>query len=555
MSQKGKIKTWYLIPLSLLALGGVAAVILLTRDGFSTEQITLQIEGPDQIENGVAEEYKFVLENNSDKTLKDINISLDLPDSIKVQEGGQRMNKGINQLSAGKQASFNFTVVASSNNNQENILGRADYSPEGVSARFVSTAKKKLIIGKLDVTMLLNLPDTIYADQEIQGEIFIVPNSDIESAPLFLRLSLPEGFSIQSLSNEFDFQNKNVWRLGNLKEGEEIRRSFRGNIGSESEELNFSAALGKLEGVSFLAMNQTEHSIEISKSPIFLEQNLTSHQDSVVKPGDEVTVEITSVNKSDVPLEDVIITTTLPEDIVDFSSISSQGMLVNEDKNTVEWNAARRSGLGHINVEEEINTTLSFNVKDDIRPRNVSDTNKLLNVDTTLRSDKEALSLGGAVLQANNILSLKLATKAELAQNIFRGGEFETQGPHPPEEGELSTYTVEWKLNNTTNATKNMRVEAVLPDYVEWQEKTTPENEDIRYISSTNTVVWEVGGLRAGTGYIYPEKTVQFQIGARPEEEDVEDGVTLIEQTKMTGVDAFTSTFFENNLGETTPEE
>ena len=173
-----------------------------------------------------------------------------------------------------------------------------------------------------------------------------------------------------------------------------------------------------------------------------------------------------------------------------------------------------------------------------------------------LRSDKEDLSLDGAVLQAEDTLSLKVNTRLSLQQSVYRnGGPFESVGPHPPQKNELSTYTVRWELSNTTSSVRNGRIEAVLPKYAVWRNKVEAEGEDVRFISSTNTVLWEAGDIDMGAGYVAPQRVVEFQIGIIPEQKDLAQGISIFEQTKTTGIDNFTSTFLEFDLGPVQPSQ
>ncbi|MDP4010280.1 MAG: hypothetical protein Q8P37_00250, partial [Candidatus Spechtbacteria bacterium] len=206
-----KLKAWHLMPLSLIALIIAAAFIWIGRSDFSTRDVELTIEGQGQIENGKAEEFKLVLKNNSTRAIQNLNITLEVPGTITVTEGMEQIREAIGTVAAGETKEFPFAIVASSGNEKEQINARVDYSPEGISARFVDTASFEIIIGKLDVSIIFDLPQTIYSDQEIKGSIIIVPHSDIETSPLYLRLDAPEGFRIQEVSSPFDYET--VWRI------------------------------------------------------------------------------------------------------------------------------------------------------------------------------------------------------------------------------------------------------------------------------------------------------------------------------------------------------
>lgn len=548
MNKFKKLKTRHLMPLSIIALIFVAVFVWMGRGDFSTREVQIRIDGPTQIENGKLEVFKIVVENNSSKTLQNLNLSVELPPTFEVESGKDLLLKGFEEILSEETQEIEFTIIASSIQSKEIINARLDYSPEGVSARFVAIASSEIVIGKLDVSIVFDLPQIIYADQQITGTIYIIPNSDIETSPIYLKLNLPETFELEDVNNAFDFDT--VWKLGELKYGRSIKREFRGKLTSGVALPEFSVYLGKIDGISFLALNSAERFVEITSSPLVLSQSVLNLQGDVMSPGGKVRVRITYLNKSEVALEEAILQVSLPRDLVDLSSIIANNAVIDNFEGTIEWNKSKVSDLRFIDVDKGGELSFSFRIAEFIHPKNIRDSNKVIHIITTLFSEKQKLSLNGALLQSENTLSLKLNTELNLTQDIIRqGGSFVNIGPHPPQANTESTYSVRWTLTNTTNPTKNTRIEAVLPSYVFWMDAVEPLDENIKFISSTNTVVWTPGNVDIGVGYIYPELVVEFQVGVIPEAKDIQQDINIFEQTKITGIDTFTSTFLEQDIG------
>ncbi|MEX0870020.1 MAG: hypothetical protein WDZ39_01155 [Candidatus Spechtbacterales bacterium] len=550
MKRLKKIKAWHLVPIALLALIAVAVYVHTGRSGFSSRDVVLRVDGASQMESGQIEEFSLVVENNSSRTLENLNFSLELSSGLELRENRNEIFSEIESVEPHSEATVKFSVSASSAEERESINARLDYSPSEISARFVSKTRAEIIIGRLDVSIIFDLPQNVYADQEVRGTVHLIPHSDIETSPLYLQLTFPQGFEVHETSDSFDFDS--VWRVESLQKDRIIKREFRGRLSSYEGTPEFKASLGRLEGFSFVPLNIEERTIEISDSPLVLEQTLIHPQRDVVNPGDTVSMRVSFSNQADVPFENGILRVLLPSDTVDMSSVSASGATFDEDTGTLEWDRTSLSALRFSDTGEGGDVAFSFDVESPIIPRNVNDSNKTINIDSILRSDKESLALGGALLQAENTLSLKISSVIDMEQEVYReGGEFENTGPHPPEEDTLSTYTVRWTLFNTTNAIRSAKVEAVVPSYVIWQDEFIPEDEDIRYISSTNTIVWDPGSLNVGTGYIYPEKEIEFTLGVLPDEdeiENIEEDLVLFEQVKATGIDIFTNALVEKDL-------
>src|SRR3990167_10316074 len=549
IKNRPKLKTWHLMPISLIVLLIAAIFVWFSRGNFSTKDVELKIEGPNQIENGKTETFFVVIKNNSSKALLSANLFIDIPSSFVFQNNSGSFESKIEKINPGEEKRMEFSIVASSDQSKETFSARLDYSPEGVSARFVSVGSYEIIIGKLDVSIIFDLPSTIYADQEIRGTIHIIPNSDIDTSPLYLKLNLPESFQIQDTNQVFDYET--AWKLGSLKKGGVVKREFIGRPFRGRELYVFGVQLGKLEGISFLPLNSTEREVNISDSPLFLKQELQRPGRTNINQGEEVVIKISYINKSENAVEDLKITTKLPKDLIVVSSIQAQNARIDIGAGTIEWDKTTSNSLRFVEVDEEGEFLLSFRIKSDLLPGNVADTEKSLIIETNIKSEKESLSLGGAVLQSEDKLSLEFMTELNLEQSVFR--ESSDTGPHPPQAGEMSVYTIRWSLENTLNKARFVRVETVLPSYAVWQGHSVPANEDIKFISSTNTVVWDVGNVEVGTGNIFPARTAEFKIGLTPQQSDINAGLDVLLQTKLTGVDSFTDAFLEQDMGEVSP--
>ena len=550
VKNRTKLKTWHLMPLSILALLIAAVFVWFSRGDFSTKNVELKIEGPNQIENGKMETFFITIKNNSSKALLNTNLFIDVPSSFSFQNRNGGFESKIEKINPGEEKKVEFSVVAVSDQSKEKLTARLDYSPEGVSARFVSVVSYDVIIGKLDVSIVFDLPSAIYADQEIKGTIHIIPNSDIDTSPLYLKLNVPENFQIQDTNQDFDYET--VWKLGSLKEGDVVKREFVGRASGGKELYEFGVQLGKLEGISFLPLNSTEKNINISSSPLFLKTDIQQPRRTNINTGEEITVKISYINKLENAVEDLKITTKLPRNLIVTSTIQAQNARVDAGAGVIEWDRTTTNSLRLVDADEEGEFTFSFRVKPDLLPGNIADTEKSLIIESNIKSEKESLSFGGAILQSEDKLVLKFMTELNLEQSVFK--ESSDAGPHPPQAGEMSVYTIHWSLENTLNKARSVRVEAVLPPYAIWQGNYVPADEDIKFISSTNTVVWNVGNIEVGTGNIFPERTTEFKIGLTPQQSDINTGLNVLSQTKLTGVDSFTDVFLEQDIGEVNPQ-
>jgi hypothetical protein len=473
-----------------------------------------------------------------------LNLFIELPTALQPVNGREMLTQDFSRLEAGETKKVDFVIIASSDKSQETIKARLDYSPEGVSARFVVTTSKEIIIGRLDVSMVFDVQSVIFPNQEIRGTLHIIPNSNIETSPIYLRLDFPPNFVLREVNQPFD--HGTIWRLGTLRAGDNIKREFVGRVFAD-DSVVFKAQLGALEGVNFLALNVTEAVVKISPSPIIVTQTIESPSSAGARAGDNVNLKITYTNNANIAMEDAVLRTFLPINLVDTDSISAQNARIDKDEGIITWDKYSNPQLRFVDIGRSGEVSLSFRIRDDLVPQNINDTNMSIDIRTRISSEQETLALEGAVLTAENSINLKIITNLSLRQNIVG------EGARHPRGDELSVYTVRWTLNNTLNQANSVRVEAILPSYVSWQGGTMPGSENVQFHSSTNTIVWTIDKLDAGVGYVRPERTVEFRVGLRPSPRDIFDGLKIFELTKLSAADAFTDVFLEQNIGKTAP--
>ena len=117
-----KLKTRHLMPLSIIALIFVAVFVWMGRGDFSTREVQIRIDGPTQIENGKLEVFKIVVENNSSKTLQNLNLSVELPPTFEVESGKDLLLKGFEEILSKETQEIEFTIIASSTFSMKSCL-------------------------------------------------------------------------------------------------------------------------------------------------------------------------------------------------------------------------------------------------------------------------------------------------------------------------------------------------------------------------------------------------------------------------------------------------
>jgi hypothetical protein len=119
-------------------------------------------------------------------------------------------------------------------------------------------------------------------------------------------------------------------------------------------------------------------------------------------------------------------------------------------------------------------------------------------------------------------------------------GPFANTGPIPPKAEKASTYTVIWTVDSTVNSLSNVYISAVLPPYVKWLNKVSPDTENIDFSSTTGAVTWKVGSVSAFSQNSGRTRQVAFQISFEPSAIQVGTSQILVEDTALEAQDDFT---------------
>jgi hypothetical protein len=121
------------------------------------------------------------------------------------------------------------------------------------------------------------------------------------------------------------------------------------------------------------------------------------------------------------------------------------------------------------------------------------------------------------------------------AASSFGQGPFNNSGPTPPRAESPTTYTVTWTVKNSSNAIANAGVTAVLPPYVVYKEGQT----SFTYDAASRTVRWDLGELKAGTGYTSAAKVGSFQVTLNPSISQVGQTPALTGSAVLNGTDRY----------------
>jgi len=517
--------TWWQIGLGVILISfTVAAVAFLQRSSFSSDDIVIIMEGPSHIESGKEVVFRVGVENGTGSLLHDVQLTVDLPPSLRSVDGRQFVIFRWNEIGSRDTVGEDLALVGQGEGGEEEIIrGRVEYSPEGFSGRFVGSREIPLTLAALPVTTILDVPESVVPGQEIEGTFHLITNEEIIFSPLFIELILPDDITLSESNPVVD--NNMRWRIEDVEVEHDYVFRFRAIVtgvpGEEKQILVHVQRSGGDRENEFITLAQATGNLRIGDAPLSIIQRISGTTGDTVFPGERLTVSLVYENVSSIAIDEVTITAFLSGDAFDLSRVRPQSGSFDSRTNTITWNKSRLPSLATLLPNSKGTLEFSVDIDGPIIPRNADEKNLSVSLKARIVSPQRSLAFGGVAFEDQDTLVLKVASVLSLETSVSDGA-------------------VTFTLQNTTNNLGNVRVEGILPANAVWGDSFIPTGESLSYDMETRTVFWDVGTLPSGTGSVFPTRSVTFELTGSV-------SFPTISEVKASATDLFTGSFLEDS--------
>lgn len=528
------LKVWVTAPVAFLVLAGVIVFLVLSRDDFQREQVSIMIESPDIIEVGSDELIEVVLNNNSKIPIQDVRIAVHLPSELVFYDNTKSKFVEVDVLSSREKHRVPLVVSAVSGGSSVEIDARADYSPKDINARFSVVMKKEVLVGELSVDVEIGIPDEIYKTETINGLISITPNAYFDKESLYARILSDDGFAIKESVPEFSRDDS--WRLDTLVADTEQKIEFLGEWEGVTDSFVLVFEIGRYEGLEFIPLFKEEKQIIITSSPMLLV--IEKQGEDKIKSGSEVVFDVVVQNKGDEAISNLQLNASLPSSLLE-KRTATGGFGSRVTNNVVSWSYEHIDELKRIEPQSEISTKLEFRIKEF---DSISVGNDGTNLDVEFNA--EALIEGRGSLYQSVEKSLEITGEPKFTQVVLReSGNFPAEGPFPPEVGRESSFVVKWRIKNSINELNNIQVSTILPGYVDYGGSTYPISRNIFYDEKQKKIVWELSSLRQ-----FETKEISFVIWAVPRSSHEGSNIELLRESIFKAFDPTIKEFTDKRI-------
>lgn len=543
-------KIFFAVLVFFVATIAVAGISLYEgKTSVSEDLIALEILGQPFVDGGEELELQVRIQNFNEQALESTDIVVSYPKDSSVDAERVFLRRSLRDIEPKQRITEEFDIILfGQEGDVRDIQAIFEYRIEGSSSIFKTEANHDVTIRSTPTQVAIDAPDTIVRNQEVTFKVDISSNSNKQINNTVLKIDYPRGFEFLRSSVSPDFNN-DTW--------------YFSTIADHTEEIEITGRLAALEGqgqsfnLEFGRQNQFNknqietvfnaitHTIEVQKS--FIETTLTvngnSEQESTIRGGSDVQVDLKYKNTLTEALENAIITVHLAGDLYDREKVRANNGFYNSSQNVIVYDQTTSERLQLLQPGEEGSFSISLASLD-----LVSSAGVLSNPTIELLVDVEGTEINGNNRNALSVASHTISANSDISvspKTLHYEGPFNNSGAMPPRVNTPTQYTLVFQVSNSSNTVNDAELTTFLPPYVEWLNNVAPsvERNTISYDTVTRKVTWNLDTLRSGLGVGTSQpRQVSVQVEVIPSATHIGSKVDLTRDIMLSGTDEFTGT-------------
>ena len=518
---------------------------------FNNKNVDFSFDAPTNVAGGEEQTLRITVKNNNRTDISSASFDITYPDGIQIVGSEnvkeRRINKELGVLLSGAARTEEIRFVAFGKEDEEKKMNiKLEYRIKGSSATFSQEKEYSFILSTSPLSLSFEAPDEINAN-----ESFTVNAEAVSNAPKILKnvallLSYPSGFSIQSQNPKANRSN-NMWVIGDMNPSDIYKLSFKGKLsGNIEDQKTFALSIGEAntEGNPSLdtVYNQNTKTITIKDAFVGIDFlcDGDKNEEIAITDNKEITCEINWRNNFSTNVLNGNFRIGITGSVIDRESIIVSKGFYKSDESAIYWDQVTDKSLAVLLPKDTGNFRFSFRTVPLLAGAQFQ--NPEIKFDLVFNGDR--ITTGQTSEQITISISKKVKVSSALtisSYGLYHTGKFLNTGPMPPAVDQKTTYTIIWKLTNSSNDIRNTQVTASLPIYSDWESIVSPFDENISFNETTKTIIWDVGTLPAGTGISSPSREVMFKISFVPSISQKRMSPILVSAPQLSGVDSFST--------------
>lgn len=542
-----------------LALIGIGVVILIAgaiygiykyrQTSFNEEMVAISISGLDKVESGKLLTYEISYENKNRATLESAAVKVYYPENFKPEDNANFVSEGptsgnfvlgdVEGKTSG-QVRFNGRVY-SPKGALMNIKAELVYTPSVFSSTFIAKDQLSINVVSTPITLEIEAPQNISSGDEVNYLVSYknVGAEDFDS--IRIKADYPDGFTF-SKSDPRTSEGNDTWYIGRLAAGGGGKIIISGKLEGERDQTRkFNVYVGTIDDDKFVSYNDEYWDTKIVASPLSITQTVNDKKELIASAGDTLRFVINYKNEGNIGLRNVIVKEDIDSSVLDYTTLNMAGGYYDSKEKTIIWKAPDYKEFASLAPGQSGTIRFDIKVKNVLPINNENDKNFVISSVAKIDSPDIPTPVEMNKIISGNKIDIKVNSKLVLeARGYYDDKTIPNSGPIPLKVNNDTTYTIHWLVSNVSNDVSSAKVESSLPTGVSYTGKISPENSDFEYNERTNSIIWDLGDLPAGTGIINSPKEIAFQIKVRPSISQLGKSLDILNQSVFSATDAFT---------------
>lgn len=538
---------FFLVSLAFFAVASIAAGYWFLAGGnfVSPQNIDLEIVAPSLVDGGSQVDLQVIITNRNQAPLKLADLVINYPTGTRVPNDPEKPlqtdRQSVGTIAPGQSVKRTASALFfGAEGSTQEVKVSLEYSIEGSNAVFVRDGSVSFTVGSSPVSVSVKAPETATAGQPFTFDVTVQSNTQEPINDVALEAQYPFGFTVQSTEPKAD-SGSTIWRLGTLRPGASTVVRITGTIdGQDGDERVFRFLTGSESDTTAVRIKvpflNIPTSITVTRPFISGQIAIAGKTGSTVSinSGQNIQGSVSWKNNLSEPVSNLEIELELKGPVLDMNSVQTPNGFYQSSDNTIIWTSAQDPNLVQVAPGASGSFSFSFATLPPGTGGIVYTNPKIsmtLNIKGTRGSD-QAQQVVSAIASTDAVVGSLLSLEAV---SLYSQGPYSNSGPTPPRAETPTTYTVRWTVKNSSNAIAGASVSAVLPPYVIYKTGGT----GITYDAPSRTVRWDLGELKAGTGYTSQASAGSFQVTLNPSLSQVGQAPALTGTALLTGQDRY----------------
>ncbi len=534
----------------VLALGYAFYMFFANGNTVSNDNIDISVLSNAFTAGG--EDYPLLLEitnkNNSSLELADLVIEYPKSSEDTLSQNSEHLRVSLGTIPAGGIKNDSETIVLyGEQGSTREIKISLEYRVEGSNAIFVKDKLYDVSISSTPINLSVDGPTEATSNQDINLGVKATLNSTKPVSQILLKVDYPIGFQFENATPAPSLGN-NIWNLGDLAPGAERDITISGKMIDvfDGEQKVFRVWSGSQsptdKSIIETVFNSLEHIVMIQKPSIDAQLlvNGVLNTEYAIDTKTAIQGQIQWVNNLETKINNLKISAKISGNAFDRNTISAGEGFYDSSQNTITWDKNSQSQFTEVNPGDSGSVSFSLSPLSLFSAAGGIISSPSVYIDISITGQQAQDSGVTTELSNSDSKVIKIISDVGLSNKaLYYSGAFANSGPIPPKVEQKTTYTIVWSLSNTANNISKVKVSSTLPPWMQFAGPFSPATEDLTYNDSTKEIVWDVGGIPAGTGITEADRQVSFQVELTPSLSQVGTAPTITNDTTLTGHDDF----------------